>query len=130
MSDLKTRLQDIFKNTFEDPEFNADVVKRHFHSDYVQHVDGNTLNRDQLIDHLKAVKDAVSDVKITFKHLVAEGDTVCSIHIAQGTKDNGKLVKAQVHALFKFKDNQLILCDEITRLLEGDESDRDMGSRH
>ena len=78
---------------------------------------------------MEVLKNAVHSTQITFEHLVAENDKVCSIHYAQGIKSNGQKIKAKVIALFQFQDDQLILCDELTHLVEGSTEDRDLGSR-
>lgn len=130
MSDKKALLQEMFKSVFEKDEFDLALVHKYFHSDYEQFVDGKSLNRDDFIEHMKALKSALKDVSITFKHLVAEGNAVYSLHIAEGTKPDGRRIKAQVNAYFQFEGNQLIFCDELTHMIEGEEADRDLGSRH
>ena len=42
---------------------------------------------------------------------------------------NNDKIRAKVIAVFEFKDQKLISCDELTHLIEGSNDDRDMGSR-
>lgn len=130
MDDKKALLKEMFTEIFENDAFDLALTHKHFHPDYQQLVDGKSIDRDGFIDHMKALKAAVTNVKITFKHLVAEGNAVYSLHYAEGTKADGKTVKAQVNAYFEFEGDQLILCDELTHMIEGEEADRDLGSRH
>ena len=130
MKDYKTRLKKAFAAVFEAPDFNIEVIKKYFHLNYVQYVDGKTLNFEQFIKHIEMLKAFIADIKIKFVHLVAEGNVVCSVHYAEGIKKNGGRIKAKVIALFKFEDKKIIFCEELTSLIEGDESDRNLGSRH
>ena len=57
MQDRKDQLKGIFTDVFENPTFDIEVIKQHFHSDYIQHVDGKILNFDQFVQHMKALKN-------------------------------------------------------------------------
>ena len=129
MSDLKARTRQIFKDVFEKPGFDFELIKKHFHPDYIQHVDGKVLNFDQFVSHVKVLKSTLSDALITFDTLVQEGDTVCSAHRPSGKKSEGDAVEAKVIAVLKFKGEQLIYCDELTHIIQGEQHDKDLGSR-
>lgn len=129
MLDKKNLLKKIFADVFESPDFDFKVIQKHFHPDYTQCVDGKTLHFDQFVEHMKALKASIKEVKVSFEHLIAEDNSVCSIHYPEGVKSNGQRIKAKVIALFKFKDLQLIFCDELTQLIVGEKEDRDLGSR-
>lgn len=126
---LSQLAQRIFKDMFEKETFDLSLVQKYFHPEYIQHVDGKTINYDQFIQHIQALKAAVKQVKIVFEQLVTEGQTVCSNHYAHVTKADGSQSKTKVIAFLTFKDNQLIRCDELTHLLQGDAEDKDLGSR-
>jgi len=130
MKDKKNLLKKIFSDIFEADNFDEKVIHKYFHLEYKQHVDGKILNFDQFVDHMKAIKDTLDSVKIYFEHLIEENDSVCSVHYAEGKKKDGNIVKAKVIAFFKFEQDKLILCDEMTHLVEGNTEDEDMGSRH
>lgn len=36
---------------------------------------------------------------------------------------------AQVNALMQIEDGKIVLCDELTHIIHGDASDKDLGSR-
>ncbi|MCD6046425.1 MAG: hypothetical protein K0S08_72 [Gammaproteobacteria bacterium] len=130
MKNLKNKVQEIFTDIFCTEKVDMATIARHFDASYTQYVDSETLNYDKFIQHVQALKDAVKSIKITFEHLIEEDDKVCSIHIAEAVKTNGEKIKAKVIALFQFKNDKLILCNELTHLIEGSAEDRDLGSRH
>ena len=128
MSSLKDRLKDMFRDVMESAEFSPSVISEYFHPDYMQHVDGKVLNFEEFVQHMKHLRSKVSQVKIHFQHLVEEGDTVCSLHFAEGKKTNNQMVKMKVIAFFKFRKDKLILCDELTFMIHGGKEDKNLGS--
>lgn len=122
-------IKEVFANTIENMDATQETYAKYFSKDYVQYVDGKTLNYNGFIAHMAAQKAALQSAEVTFKHMVAEGDKVATVHIVKAVKKDGRAVQAQVNALFQLKDNRVILCDELTRLIEGDPSDKDLGSR-
>ncbi|MCH9644171.1 MAG: nuclear transport factor 2 family protein [Gammaproteobacteria bacterium] len=128
--DNKELIKGSFRDIFESESIDDAMVAKYFHPDYKQYVDGKELDYNQFIEHVKQLTSAVSSAKVEFQHLVAEGDSVCSVHIASGIKPDGRKVRAKVIAYFEIKEGLIVLCDELTYMLEGDEADRDLGSRH
>jgi len=126
----KKIIQEAFKNVVENMDATEKTITAYFSSDYTQLVDGKIINYNDFVAHMKAQKSALQSVKIIFKHLVAEGDMVATIHTAEAIKKNGDLIKVQVNAMFIIKNGKIISCDELTRLIEGKKSDADIGSRH
>ncbi len=129
MKNKKALLREIFVDLFESDNFDADVIKKHFHPQYQQYVNKEILQYDQFADHIKHLKETLQSVRIDFQQLVAEEDTVCSVHFARGFKKDGSRVVAKVIAFFTFEGDQLIRCEELTELMEGSEEDKDIGSR-
>jgi len=130
MKDKKNLLKKIFSDIFEADTFDEKIIRKYFHPKYQQHVNGKILNFDQFVDHMKAIKDTLGSVKIYFERLIEEDDWVCSVHYAEGKKKDGNIVKAKVIAFFKFEQDKIILCDEMTHLLAGNTEDEDIGSRY
>lgn len=132
-SSVETRNMNALRQMFKqmnNPKLDlADVEETHAKS-YIQHVDGKTLNYDDYVAHHIKLKQTVSDIQVEFDHMVAKGNKVATVHRARATKKDGSVIKVKVNALFEFNDDgKLILCDELTHLIEGDEDDRDLGSR-
>jgi predicted SnoaL-like aldol condensation-catalyzing enzyme len=128
--ETKNFVKEIFKNTIENMDATEETYAQYFSQDYIQHVDGKTLNYTDFIAHMKAQKNVIKSAKVTFKHIITEGDTVATVHIVNGIKKDGGAIEAQVNALFKIQNKKVVLCDELTHLIKGEKSDRDLGSRH
>ena len=50
-------------------------------------------------------------------------------HHATALKPDGSEVKMHVIAEFRVRDGKIYYCDELTHMLSGSESDKDLGSR-
>jgi predicted SnoaL-like aldol condensation-catalyzing enzyme len=84
--DAKELVKKAFEDLFEAEKLDENFISHYFHPEYKQYVDGKELNYEQFVAHMKAVKNSAKKAKVTFKHLIAEGNRVCSVHIAEGTK--------------------------------------------
>lgn len=126
---MKSFLKEAFHHTIEEMEPDEEVYARYFSKDYIQHVDGKTLNYDGFVAHMKAQKKVLASAKITFKYMLVDNDKIATIHIVNAVKKDGSIIEAQVNAIIQVKDNKIILCDELTHLIKGLPSDRDLGSR-
>lgn len=129
MVDNKILLKNAISDIFDGDTVDENVVAKYFSKDYIQYVDGKTLDYQQFIEHLHTQRKTVYNIRFTFEHLVSEGDKVVSIHYPEADKRSGGRIKAKVIALFIIKNNKIILCDELTHLIVGDKEDHDLGSR-
>ena|SRR3990167_2181719 len=128
--ETKRFVKEAFKHTIENMDATEETYAKYFSKDYVQHVDGKTLKYNYFIAHMKSQKNVMKSAKVTFKSMVVEGDTVATVHLVNGIKKDGGIIEVQVNALFLIKDKKIVLCDELTHLIKGEKSDRDLGSRH
>lgn len=124
----KALIKSSFSALFDKLEDNEEVVSQFFDKDYKQIVDGKELDYQGFIQHIKVLFSRLKSCRIEFEHIVAEGDKVCTIHYPIAVNKNGSAIKVQVNALFQIRDNKIILCHELTHLLEGEEKDRNLGS--
>lgn len=129
-AEMKQFIRDAFANVIEDVNASEETYAKYFSKHYVQYVDGKQLDYDDFVAHMKAQKAVMQSLKITFKHIIVEGDKLATVHIADGVKKDGGLVQAQINALFQIEDKKIILCDELTMLMKETKADRDLGSRH
>ncbi|HHF2906915.1 TPA: hypothetical protein ACPJZ5_004788, partial [Vibrio diabolicus] len=97
---------------------------------YIQKVDGVELDYDSFVNHIEAQKKVISKLDVNFLTLVQEGNVVFSNHVVTAHKKDGSIIKVKVIAQFTIHNNRLVLCDELTRLIEGGGEDHDIGSRH
>ena len=128
--ETKEFVKEVFSNTIENMDATEETYAKYFSKDYVQYVDGKTLTYDDFIAHMKEQKNIMKSAKVTFRHMIVEGDTVATVHLIDGIKKDGGIIEAQVNALLQIKDKKIVLCDELTHLIKGKKSDRDLGSRH
>jgi len=124
---LKQIVKQSFTELLEKPGFCPSHVECFFSKNYIQYVDGKTLDYTSFLGHVETLKSTVKDIKVTYEHLVEEGNKLCSIHIVNATRDD-QPVKMKVIALFEFENDKITLCDELTYMLQGEEADRDLGS--
>jgi hypothetical protein len=130
MYNHKKTIKDLFKSIFENQVYNEETINRYFAAEYIQHVDGTVLNFDQFRSHVRLQKETISTMSFEFKTLIREDDIVFSNHIVNGTTKDGRSGKIEVLAEFRFSDDKIIYCNELTHMISGDERDRDLGSRH
>jgi predicted SnoaL-like aldol condensation-catalyzing enzyme len=128
--EMKQLIHTVFSKVIEDIHAKEAVYEQYFSKEYIQHVDGKTLNYADFVSHMTVQKSVMRTIQITFKHLLVDGDKIATVHLVDGVKKNGGSIKAQVNAVFQIKNRKIVLCDELTRLIEGAPSDRDLGSRH
>ena len=124
----KQIIRNAFHEIFENPDSDIDSIGKYFSKDYIQHVDGKTLNFEAFIKHIQTLKSKVKNVHIEFLELIADGNKACSVHIASAQKKEGHLVEAKVIAFFELKDGKIVLVDELTHLIVGESSDKEIGS--
>lgn len=129
--ELKQFVLEVFNNTIGNiNNVNKEICAKYFSEDYIQYVDGKTLTFHGFVNHMNALKDVMSSITITFKHMLVDDDKVATVHIVDGMKRDGQAIKAQVNAVFQIRDKKIVMCNELTHILEGEKSDQDLGSRH
>lgn len=127
---MKLFVQNALVDVVEDMGAAEKTFAKYFSQEYTQYVDGRILGYRELVEHMKAQKTVFQSAKITFKHLIAEGNKVASVHVVKAVKKDGGTIEAQVNALMELKDEKIILCDELTFLIQGTKEDEDIGSRY
>ncbi len=128
--EAKKFIKEVFVNLIENRNADEETFAKYFSKEYIQYVDGKVLDYDHFVAHMKALASTIKSAKVTFKHIVAENDKITTIHRVNATKHDDSQVEVQVNALFQIKDNKIILCDELTYLIKGEKSDKDLGSRY
>lgn len=124
----KQKVKEALEFTLSDLGTHADKIGEYFHSDYVQHVDGKTLDFAGFVNHLHALREKVERLELAFDSLFEEGDQVCSVHTVDVSKKDGSRAKVKVIATFKLCNGKIILCDELTHLISGSKHDSNLGS--
>lgn len=129
--EIKQFILDVFNKTIGNIEnVTPEICARYFSQDYIQYVDGRALTFNEFVAHMNTLKKVMTSIKIDFKHILIDGNKVATLHIVNGIKKNGDKVKAQVNAIIEIRDKKIVMCDELTHILEGNKSDHDLGSRY
>lgn len=118
----------IFREVVLPPTLDMGAVERYISRDYVQTVDGVTLDYAGFVEHMGKQKQVLASLTVDFLAMAEEGETVFSNHIVSATKKDGSQVRVKVIAQFVVRNGLLSRCDELTRLLSGNEADRGLGS--
>ncbi|WP_397599775.1 nuclear transport factor 2 family protein [Silvanigrella sp.] len=126
--DPKQIVKDVFKYVLEDPNYSEEKISKYFSKDYIQLVDGKRYNYEDFLAHIKKQKSLLKSTKVTLKYILSEKDQISSVHIIDAVKKDGKEVKVQVVAYYVIKNNKLVLVDELTHLISGEEEDKKLGS--
>jgi len=115
----------VYALTNKDP--NMDYSK-YVSKDFVNPIDGNVFNYQQWVTHQKHIKSMVKSMTPTFDWMVADGDNVAAIYHIAIIKNNGDKLTVKDLAFFKIKNNKVVYCEELTRLVKGNEADKNIGS--
>lgn len=123
--DLLRRMFDAFTDPTTRPEAFAELLT----PDYIQRVDGKELDYAGFLAHTAALQASLKSASVTFEHVVTDGLSAATVHIADAVKANGERMRLKVIAYYQFRGDRISLVDELTHLLEGADQDRDIGSR-
>jgi hypothetical protein len=130
MKNYKALVQKSFEAVVQNLKYDEALIREYFSTEYIQHVDGKTLDFVQFCRHMQVQKLAVKTIAIGFKTLIQEGNTVFSNHLVTIETKEGRRAVVQVIAEFWLKDGKIVYCDELTCQLSGDGADGDLGSRN
>lgn len=117
-------------NLFANQKNDVNNFSNYLSKDFVQISDGNKIDYQQFLIHVKSIRSHVNNINFKFEQIIADGDLVATHHIANGTKSDGKQVTTEFFAIFTLKNGKIIKCEEVSRMIEGDSSDKDMSYRH
>ncbi len=123
--DLLRRMFAAFTNPETKPEVYAELLT----PDYIQRVDGKQLDYAGFLQHAETLQAGLASSSVTFEHVVTDGASAATVHIADVVKANGERIRLKVIAYYQFRGNRISMVDELTHLLEGSRQDRDLGSR-
>ncbi len=111
------------------PGHDESKIARYFSPDYRQVVDGKSLNYDDFINHMSALKAQTRKMRLSIKAAIGEGDTVFTQHYVKVEKNEGGWSEFEVFARFTLLEGKIHRCEELTRMIHGVIEDSDFGSR-
>jgi predicted SnoaL-like aldol condensation-catalyzing enzyme len=125
----KALIRRMFHDVFGKDSFDKEALERYFSPKFIQHADGKTLDFDGLVDHVRELKRTVTGLRFQFEYMLAEGNQVMDVHRVEGEKRVGGKFTVRLFSLWLIDSGKIVLCDELSRLEQGEPEDRDLGSR-
>lgn len=125
--DKKEFIQQLFNQLFNEHVDSA-VFETMIAKDYLQKVNGKELGYDEFINHILTLRKQIKRFDIHFNTLIEEEGVLFSNHQVDLELKNGNRVITKVLAEFRFKDDKLVYCDELTHLVDGAKEHKDLGS--
>ncbi|WP_079241337.1 hypothetical protein [Chryseobacterium indologenes] len=125
---MKHFIQQVFSEVLENPVFEEVLIEKYFSKEYIQFVDHAQLNYDEFVLHIKKLKEKVSEQKLEIISHAENGNIIFTNHIAKSTLKDGSKVVHKVLAEFTIQNYQIIRCDELTLLVEGNDAAKNLGS--
>lgn len=124
----KNFIEKVFREVIENLDADEKTISQYFSSAYTQYVDGHKLSYTDFVQHMMVQKSLLSAITITIERCVIEGNAICTVHKVDAIKKNGNKIAVKVIAYFEVEFEKIILCDELTFLLTGEDEDHNIGS--
>ncbi|MDR3024983.1 hypothetical protein [Chryseobacterium sp.] len=125
---MKHFIQQVFKEVLENPVFDESLIEKYFSKEYTQFVDHSQLNYDEFVLHIKKLKEKVAEQKLEIINYAENGNIIFTNHTAKSILKDGTRVLHKVLAEFTIQDHKIIRCDELTLLVEGNHTEKNLGS--
>jgi len=116
-TDIRAALNDLVFS----PELDLDeAAERHITPDYVQHTDGNPLDRDAFLAHIAHLREAVASGVIDVHQELFDGEHYADRHTATIAMKDGSTLHMEVHLFGEFAaDGRFRRVNETTLVLGG-----------
>lgn len=112
------------------PDHDEQTIKSFFASNYHQTVNGIELDYDNFIAHMAKLKQITESMELKILTIAQQGNQVLTHHLVNVSKKNGERALTEVFASFTLKNERIVICHELTRLISGTEEDKLLGSTH
>lgn len=111
------------------PAVSLKDLKGFFTPDYMQLVDGKSLDLNGFIDHVATLRRTLATLDVEFENIIANDTTLADIHTVTAHKKAGGMIKVKVIAFYTLHNGKISRIEELTRLITGNAADGDIGSR-
>ena len=125
---MKHFIQEVFSEVLENPVFDQILIEKYFSKEYIQYVDGTCLNYNEFVLHIKKLKEKVTQQQIEIINHAENRDIIFTHHLAKSVLKDGSTVRHKVLAEFTIANKKIIQCNELTLLIEGDHTAKNLGS--
>ena len=124
-ADIRSALDDILNQQRRPLE---DVLDRHFSPDYRQRTNGHWDDREAFAQHARKLREVVASARIEVLDELRDGQRYADHHRVHVSKRDGTQVVQEVYLFAELDaEGRFARIEEITLMLEGAESDRDIG---
>lgn len=104
-----------------------EVAQQHFAASYCQITDGQELDWDGFVEHMRALRRRVDTGRIEILEIVSTGNHFADRHLVTAAKIDGSKVVAEVYMFGELNDEgQFVRITETARVVDGDEADREL----
>ncbi|MFJ1709459.1 nuclear transport factor 2 family protein [Kitasatospora sp. NPDC088346] len=125
-TDIRTALTDLLLTPGLDL---AEAAERHFAPDYRQRTDGSWADRTEFLAHIAHLRTVLAGGSVQVHEELTDGTRYADRHTMEVDKIDGSTVRMEVYLFAEFAaDGRFRRIEETTLLLEGTDSDRDLGS--
>ncbi|MER5727456.1 nuclear transport factor 2 family protein [Streptomyces sp. NPDC002138] len=125
-TDIATALRDLLFSPGSDLD---EVADRHFAPDYRQRTDGSWADRAGFLDHIAHLRTVVAEGSVEVHEELSDGTLYADRHTVHVTKKDGSTVSMEVYLFGEFApDGRFRRIEETTLMLDGDPTDRNLGS--
>lgn len=114
--------------TFCDFEAGPQAMGRFFTQNYQQSVDGKVIDLSGFMDHVRALHTTLVSIDIEIQQIVSDGVSAATVHVVHVAKRNGEMATVKVIAFYRFDGERITSIDELTHVLKGHATDRELGS--
>ncbi|MBK1896189.1 hypothetical protein [Chryseobacterium paridis] len=125
---MEKLIRALFIDVIENKNYDESLINKYFSEDYQQDVDNVILDFNSFKKHIQKLKEKVSTQNVLFANIASNETSIFTKHYVTSILKNGETVKHKVFAEFTIKNNKVINCDELTILLEGNSSEKKLGS--
>ena len=105
---------------------NTTDYSKYMSKDYIEHIDGQTFNYQQWLHHMLSIKNMMKSYSLSFDEIIAEGDQIATSYVVHATKKDGSKLDIRIIAIFKINNGKMVYCDELTHLLNGAASEKNL----
>lgn len=102
------------------------LVTEFFHKDYMQSINGVTMNRDEYLNHVIEQRKTIASIGFTDKKHMIQEDALFMIYDAKGKNVEGNDIAAEIITYVEFKDEKIFKIHGQVHLSKGNLSDIDM----
>ncbi|MEU9134284.1 nuclear transport factor 2 family protein [Kitasatospora sp. NPDC048540] len=125
-TDIRTALTDLLLTPGLDLE---EAAERHFAPDYRQRTDGAWADRTEFLDHIAHLRTVLAGGSVQVHEELTDGTLYADRHTMEADKIDGSTVRMEAYLFAEFAaDGRFRRIEETTLMLEGADSDRDLGS--